>query len=250
MLRMLLMIFLFAAFGGPAIGQESAGNEKVVRVVTLEFSPYISEDLPNNGWAWEICATVLQEAGYFPELQIMPWARALTLTRSGRADALYMANINEERKQWAVFTDPVGEEISVAFKRRDRNITFDNLRDLTRYRVAGLRNAHVSKLLTDQGVEVHPVVSPRQGFRMVYFGRIDTLVIDRFVGLQLLLNDLPPAYSAAIDFVETPVDANRLHLAISRHYPHARQLRDDFNRGLAELRSSGRFKEILHSHGF
>ncbi|WP_259781921.1 substrate-binding periplasmic protein [Aestuariispira ectoiniformans] len=240
----LIAILIFALTTG------AAAQDNIVRVVTLHFAPYVSEDLPSNGWAWEVCATVLREAGYEPQLTIMPWARAVTLTKEGRADALYLANINEERKTWAVFTDPVGEEISVAFKRRDKSISFQSINDLNTYRVAGLHDAHVSSILVNNGVEVHPVASLRQGFRMVYFGRVDTLVVDRYVGLQLLQNEFPPAYAAAIDFVEKPVDSNKLHLAISRKYANHDKLRQDFNRGLAELRASGRFDEILDSYGF
>lgn len=245
MVRFFALIALFALTILPARAQD-----RVVNIVTLEFSPYVSERLPYKGWAWEVCATVLTETGYLPKLEIMPWARAITLTRTGRADALYMANINEERKEWAVFTDPVGEEISVAFKRRDNAVTFNAIGDLARYRVAGLRNAHVTALLERDNVAVHPVVSLRQGFRMIYFQRIDAMVVDRYVGLQLLLNEMPPSYAAAIDFVEKPVDSNKLHLAISRKYPDHQKLREDFNRGLAKLHASGRFEEILHSHGF
>lgn len=244
MIRTFVLVLLFFSVISPAMA-----DGRPVHVVTLEFPPYVSESLPHRGWAWEVCATILREAGYEPHLQILPWARALALTRDGKADALYLANVNDERREWAVFTDPVGEEVSVPFGRADLQAGPDILaRRGTR--VGSLRGAHVLKILAGQGVEIYPVVTLDQGFRMVKVGRLDLLVTDRYVGMHLLQTGMPPDYRQSIIPLDIAIDSNQLHLAISRKMPDHDQLQKDFNAGLAELRASGRYQAILGHHGF
>ncbi|RED46165.1 substrate-binding periplasmic protein [Aestuariispira insulae] len=244
MIRPILLALVLLSVINP-----TRADGRPVHVVTLEFPPYVSENLPQKGWAWEVCATILKEAGYEPHLQILPWARALALTRDGKADALYLANINEERRQWAVFTDPVGEEVSVPFGRIDLKAGQDLL-TLRGTRVGGLRGAHVLKILSGQGVEIYPVITLEQGFRMVLVGRLDMLVTDRYVGMHLLQTGMPPQYHQNIVPLDIAIDSNQLHLAISRKAPDHDRLQEDFNMGLAELRASGRYQAILGHHGF
>ncbi|WP_419904956.1 substrate-binding periplasmic protein [Kiloniella sp.] len=228
----------------------ATADELEVNVATLEYQPYVSAHLPDNGWAWEVCSTVFTNMGYKPKLHIYPWARALALVRNGKEDALYLTNINEERREWAVFSNPIGDEISVVFKRKDSPVDFTELSDLAEYEVAGLRGAHVVKVLERHGVEVYPVASLQQGFKLVFSGRLDMLVTDRLVGLHMLRTEMPAGYSEAIDFISTPVDSSQLHLAISRKRPDHKQLQEDFNLGLEQLRQSGAYSEILAKHGF
>ncbi len=229
---------------------QAFADELDVDVATLEFQPYVSEHLPENGWAWEVCSTVLTNMGYRPKLHIYPWARAVALVKQGQADALYLANINEERRKWAVFSNPIGDEISVVFKRKDFTANFTKLKDLADYKVGGLRDAHVVKVLETAGVDVYPVASLQQGFKLVFSGRLDMLVTDSLVGLHMLRTEMPADYPEVIDFISTPVDSSRLHLAISRKRPDHLQLQENFNRGLEQLRQSGVYSEILAKHGF
>ena len=242
LILILLSLFIAAAPAG--------AGERKIHVVTLDFPPYVRENLPGKGWAWKICETILIEAGYQPELQILPWARAVTLTRDGLVDALYLANINEERRQWAVFSEPVGEEISVPFKRRDRQIAEGPVSSFDGLRIGALRGSHVSKLMSGQGVDVFSLVDLEQGFRMVRIGRLDLLVTDRYVGLHLLRTGMAPGFQTDIEAMQTPVDRNNLHLAISRKRPGHEQLRAAFNHGLDVLRMSGRYRKILAEYGF
>lgn len=240
-----LAVVLAVLFVGSAMAQ---GRQ--LTVVTLEFSPYVSETLPNNGWAWEVAETAFESQGYQASLWIVPWARAVSMTRQGQVDALYLANINDERRDWAVFSEPIGEEISVAFKHRNRHVRFEALSDLARYSIGALRDAHVTNRMRQAGLTVHSVSELEQGFDMLYHGRLDLLVTDRYVGQHLLNTLLPPPYADRIDHAEKPIDANRLHLAVSRNVPDHLKIREDFNRGLQEIRETGVYRAILRKHGF
>jgi len=231
--------------------QLAQGNEgRVVTVATLEFSPYVSAHLPNNGWAWEVVERAFAHQGYQAELRIVPWARAVELTKAGMVDALYMANKNPEREEWALFSLPVGEELSVAFKHVDSEVAFHTLADLKQYSVIGLRSAHVVRKVREAGVVVDDVNSIEQGIRMLFFKRADVLITDRYVANYMLKHEFPEAYQSAIEFIKTPVDVNQLHLAVSRAVPDHETLTVQFNTGLQAIIEDGTYQQILEKHGF
>lgn len=245
-MKCLTVFLLLGLFCLPVLGKE----ERQVTVATLEFSPYVSAKLPNNGWAWEVLEETFSRRGYEAVLKIVPWARAVELTKSGQVDALYLANKNPEREQWAMFSQPVGEEISVAFKHVHKDMTIQSPADLKRYRVVGLRGAHVVNKLRKAGVVMDDIDSLKQGLQMLFYKRADVMVSDRYVTNYLLNHELPEKYQFAIEFVDTPMDANQLHLAVSKKVPDHEILVASFDAGLTEIIEDGTYQHILEKHGF
>lgn len=228
----------------------SYADSKTISVTTLEFSPYVSRDLPNNGWAWEIAETAFAQKGYVAKLEILPWGRALKMVQDGRIEALYLANINEERKKWAEFSDPVGEEISVAFKLKSNPIEITEIVELGQHRVTGLIAAHVTKKMQKLGIAVDLTTDLNAGIKRLYYNRTDLLVTDRYAGAHLIRTEFPSIYLEAIDFVSMPIDVNQLHLAVSKQLRNYNDIVSDFNEGLMHIRENGTYDAILKKHGF
>ncbi|WP_227421927.1 substrate-binding periplasmic protein [Pacificispira spongiicola] len=227
-----------------------AAEPRPVTIATLDFPPYVSNRLPNKGWAWEVARTVLRQQGYEPNLLIMPWIRALKFAEEGEVDALFMANKTPEREKWAVFSDPIGEEVSVAFKLRDRQFGIRDLSDLATHTVVALRGSNAFDVLRRGGVEAVPVSEMLNGFQMVLQGRADMFVTDRFAGRAFLRQHFTDDLVNRINIEQHLVDVNRLHLAISKKVPDHMDILTAFNNGLAQARQNGLYDRIQKSHGF
>lgn len=247
--RFIISLFIFP-FGMVFVPALALSEDRRIEVVTLDFPPYVGEGLLDQGWAWEVCSRVLRDQGYRPELVLMPWARAVNRVKTGQSDALYMANINEERKSWAAFSDPVGEEVSVVFSQRNKQPIIETIANLSGIRTGGLRDSHVTRKMMEHGVAVYQLTSMKQGVRMLYLDRLDAVVMDRFVGLHLIRTQFPEGYQQVILPMDYAVDRNGLHLAISRKTPGFEEIRQRFNEGLAKLRATGGYQRILQKHGF
>ena len=232
------------------VSSASAADPRPVTIATLDFPPYVSNRLPNKGWAWEVARTVLHQQGYEPTLLIMPWVRALKFAEEGEVDALFMANKTPEREKWAVFSDPIGEEVSVAFKLRERYFGIRSLSDLAPYTIAALRGANALDVLTRGGIEVIPVSEMLNGFQMVLQGRADMFVTDRFAGRVFLRQHFTEDLVDRINIEEHLIDVNRLHLAIARKVPDHMEILAAFNSGLSQARQNGLYDRIQKSHGF
>jgi len=80
--------------------------------------------------------------------------------------------------------------------------------------------------------------------KMLLMRRVDLVVMNRDVGLDILHRQLDPASAALIDCDRTPVDSQPSYLAIARSSPPAATLIADFNRGLAKLRDQGALEQV------
>ncbi|MDX1737294.1 MAG: transporter substrate-binding domain-containing protein [Alphaproteobacteria bacterium] len=244
-MRLLFAILILNLFMHTAYAEK-----RDISITTLDFSPYISETLPNNGWAWEVAYEALLSQGYRAHLEILPWARAVKMVEIGRYDALYMANYNEERNSWAIFSDPVGQEITVPFKLKARNLEITNIQEMRNLRVSSLRGAHVTNKVAEMGVITDPTTDIKSGITRVYQGRSDLFIADKFVTMHLIKTEMPSNYYDSIEPLDFAVDSNHLHLAFSRKIPDHMELVSAFNKGLTHLRETGLYDAILKKHGF
>ncbi len=87
-----------------------------------------------------------------------------------------------------------------------------------------------------------------QALRRLEAGRIDLLIIDKFVAQYVLSTQMPKSIDA-LNSISHPLSIVPNFLAISRMAPQAQKKLDDFNRGLAMLAQDGRIHAILAEHG-
>lgn len=88
-------------------------------VATLYSPPLAFEqDGEVTGAAAEIVREGLRRMGHTANIVIMPWKRAVFMTRFGEVDALFYAVRNPEREQWFHYPDePLVTEATVAVRR-------------------------------------------------------------------------------------------------------------------------------------
>ncbi|NMR24026.1 transporter substrate-binding domain-containing protein [Pseudoalteromonas sp. NEC-BIFX-2020_015] len=62
---------------------------KVLRLVTLDWPPYIDENSCNQGWLFQFTVQSLLKKGYGVYIAFYPWARAVREAELGKADILF-----------------------------------------------------------------------------------------------------------------------------------------------------------------
>ncbi len=65
------------------------GGKKLLKLVTLNWAPYIDESLCNNGWLFQLTVKLLLQKGYGVHIEFFPWARAVRAAELGKADILF-----------------------------------------------------------------------------------------------------------------------------------------------------------------
>lgn len=219
----------------------------LVRVATMDFPPYVSRSLPGSGWAWQVMEAAFASQRYEARLFIFPWSRAIHQVRNGTLDALYLANKTPDREKWAYFSDQVGLEEAVLWKRRSNSVEYLRLKDLKGLLVGGLRGSAQKKFLEQRGIEVISVKDFSQGIKMLTGRRLDYLVGDR-IATNYFLASMQSNVAEAIDYISPPVYTVGLHLAVAKSHPQAQEYIDTFNRGLLAIRESGQYQRILQQY--
>ena len=64
----------------------------------------------------EVAREALEPQGHDASLQLVPRARAVRCLEAGHCGGLYLSYYVEERTEWAVFSDPIGELGTKLFK--------------------------------------------------------------------------------------------------------------------------------------
>jgi len=204
----------------PAFAEE----KKLFCVTTEEFPPFIGSQLKGNGWTMEIVRAVLEPQGYHVTLTLVPWARAVETSKDGDYDGLYLAYYTEERAQWYVYSEPVGEVKTGFFKLKTTDISFTTLEDLRPYRIGMTRGVAISPEF-DQATDLckEDVKDDILNIRKLLGGRVELVAAPELVFKELLLTRFSPEKSNQVEFMEPYLSIQKLYMAISKNAPNCQQ---------------------------
>ena len=90
-----------------------------------------------------------------------------------------------------------------------------------------------------------------ENIKKLYYGRVDMIFIDRFVGQYILKNELQKVYpdiSSKLEFINPAIKERGFYLCISKKVFNNKKLTNDFQRGLKKIKDSGEFSKIIDSY--
>lgn len=233
--------------------------ETTVTLATLDWAPYIDDDLPGKGYVYEVVATAFERSGFKADIQFFPWARAVYSVEHGEVDALFPEYYDEERKKTCVFSDsfpggPVG-----LFKRKSMDVKWaahpqteqtKALQALKKH-TFGVVRGYVNTKEFDQAtfLKKEAVRCDELNLKKLDYGRLDFIFIDKFVALYLIKTKFPQ-FKDKLEFMEPAMEIKPLYLAFSRKSPDYKVKLQAFNEGLDKIISDGTIEKIMKKHGF
>lgn len=221
-----------------------------VVMATVDWAPFYASDLPRGGFVTALAIEAFERAGYVASIDFIPWARAMRDVEQGYRDVLMGAYYSEERAETYHVSESVYDVTIGLVARSAAGLTrYRSLRDLRDYRI-GVARGWANSPEFDTADYLNKEVEDNQllNIRKLYAGRID-MMVSSFAVFRY------EAQSQSLDlddivFVEPPLDVNGLHLMVSKSHPRGRQLIDDFDAALAEMREDGSYDRILAEMGF
>lgn len=223
------------------------GSKTVIDVVTSEYPPYgYVKDGEVVGEDTRIIRRVLAKMGYQANIRMLPWARAEKLVRNGQADMLYSLTFSEARDRHYYFSAPINKARDVFFKHKDRELQWQTLDDLTGLNF-GLSAAYsyapeFMDWLSGGSVRITRITPEKPeltGLRMVALGRVDLFICELSV-CEYLLEESEDQFPELADVERLPgqVGPERgFRAAFSRKLPNGRELRNEFNKALKQIRT-------------
>ncbi len=244
--RTIIAIVLFlTAFQSTAVS-----SDRIIKLATLNWSPYVEENLENYGFTSEIVAQAFKKAGFPVKIYFMPWARVLTDVKAGEYDAMYPAYYSEERSRLYALSKPIADGPLVFCKRSDENITYKTLRDLMPYRI-GVVRGYVNTLEFDSADYLikKTVNTDKQNLLKLVAGRIDLAVIDKYTAKQIIKTHIPHA-AGKLDFLEPPLENKPLCVGFSKAIKDYAGLLKAFDLALDEMIRTGGIDNIMEKYGY
>lgn len=178
--------FRFALFAAASIAATARADQRVVRLVSLDWQPYSGATLPEQGAAAAVVKAAFQAAGYSVDIDFYPWARAVHLTESSNEyDGIFPVYYSAARARWLNCSSSIGRSPLGFAERSKAPVAWSTLDDL-RGRKIGVVRDYVNTEAFDSKVaagyiEVDAVSNDAQNLQKLAHGRIDLAVIDRNV---------------------------------------------------------------------
>lgn len=223
--------------------------KKTVHIATLDWVPFISPSLPNNGWVAQVAEAAFAQENIKVEWHFYPWPRALIAAELGKVDAVYPAFYSDERATRFNFSDSYRGGLSVIVTLKSSGIDFKtSLRELSPYTIGVVRGYVFGKDF-DEAKYLKKVESTddAQNIRKLIHKRVDLIIIN----LSVLQNLMKTQYAnepkiTDIKVIGPPVQVEYFRVAFTKKRD-TNDLRRAYESGLSKIKASKKLDHLLTS---
>jgi polar amino acid transport system substrate-binding protein len=201
-----------------------SADDKLVRLVSLDWQPYAGATLPEQGAAAAVVKAAFQAVDYSVDVDFYPWARAVHLTESANEyDGIFPVYYSAVRARWLNCSTSIGRSPLGFAERSKAPVAWATLDDLHAYKIGVVRDyvntERFDSMVAAGRIAVDVVSSDTQNLQKLAHGRIDLAVIDRNVMEQLLKG---PAFQsepelAALQFNRRVLENQDIYICFKRN---------------------------------
>ncbi|MCP4119941.1 MAG: transporter substrate-binding domain-containing protein [Desulfobacteraceae bacterium] len=264
-LSIIMMVLLFSV--------QVFAQDRQVKLLTLEWEPYVGANLPKQGFAAEIVSLAFKKAGYKVTIEFRPWDTALEVVKQGGADGVFPAYHEAGREAYYLFSNPFFKSPLGLCKikdyaqpspsggflyKRGANIRYDvdpridqalALEKLRSYRF-GVVRGYANTPEFDRADFLTKIIAETDADNIgnLLQNEVELAVIDRYVAQNILVKKFPWRFNE-VEFMEPPLALRNLYIAMSKKTDNPEKKLRDFNAGLEILRADGILDSIMARYG-
>lgn len=247
----------------------ASAADKVVKLATLDWQPYIGQDLKDKGLVELIIEAAYKTQGYKVESSFTPWARAVDEAKQGQLDGLmpeYYDPTPDGRLKDFVYSDPFFEGPVGFLTLKNKNIQYhkyDNLDktydELAQYKFGVVRDYinetkfdartydfKTGKAVGNKNLAVDVADSDETNVKKLDGGRMDLIFIDKYVGAYFIDKNFKDKKGNFV-FLEPALQSNGLYIAFSKKAKDSDVKRTAFNEGMKKIKADGTLKKLIAS---
>jgi len=172
----------------------ACAQQDVLRLTSLEWSPYVTKSLPGDGMTASIVRTAAQLGGLRTEINYFPWSRAVQDgLNSEQFDGYFPAFYLKEREKDCYFSGSLGNSIIGFASLSETRFDWETLKDLKKYKIGTVHeyaNGEVfDAMVRQKQLLVDSAPSDISNLRKLLAKRVEVIVIDKWVYKSLLISD-------------------------------------------------------------
>lgn len=219
---------------------------RTIEVATVEWPPYFSENLKDQGPLAAITRAALKVRGHDVNILFMPWKRALKEVEYGRFDMVLGAFDTQVRRKQFFYTEQIFsvDEYIIGLESKGIN-SFHSLKDLRDYTFGTTLGYSYSKEFVEaEYLARQPVSSDLLNLRKLFIDRIDFVVMNS-AAFRDTLNKIPREDRRDHVLLTPALSTNSVYNLVSRRVSDSAQLLADFKFGLKTIKANGTYDAII-----
>lgn len=232
----LVVTFLFSL--STALAEE-------VTLYVVDYPPYtvVDKNQKIKGTDSEVVIAALATQGIDVTLKSAPWKRIEKNLKYGRVAGTLTCSYREHRTAYITYSNPISSanQAAIASKKTDLS-KLKEFQDLNNYKIITIEGWGIQKELENKGIQ-HTLTNSIEnalnavlyrGVDIFYGGEETTLFQAKELGVRKLIQAKRIDNESYTDF----------YLCLSSRYPGTAKLKEDFNKGLNEIKNNGLYEEI------
>ncbi|MCP4022468.1 MAG: amino acid ABC transporter substrate-binding protein [Desulfobacteraceae bacterium] len=242
------------------------GAKKKISITTLDWAPYIAQEMCGQGWVQQFTIALLASKGYEITSKFLPWARTIHEAETGNAAILYPEYYIESAAQSDVVPGtkrldhlslskkfPGGPIAFLKRKGEQDNYTgsFLSLKGEKIGVVRGYQNTPEFDKFMDEGLfKISKAVDDLMNVVKLEKKRVNLIIGDPAVIFYNLSNssfaeERKNKILNSIEVVQPVIQYNYLYFAVSKKYPGWQGILADINQAIQEFEESGLMHDII-----
>lgn len=220
-----------------------------IRITSFTWQPMFSENGPHHGFVPHIVAEAFALVGVEVEYGFFPWQESFDLAKDGEWDGSAAWWDRPDRHKDFLFSDPVAPTQVVFFHSKSSALdwrTYEDLKGLTVGATEGYDYGKQFNEAKEAGIiKVEITPDDETNLKKLLEGQIDVFPGDLMVTYAQIRDTFTPEEAEQFTHSPKSVFEEPLFLILSRKVPDNEQMLKRFNEGLAMLKKSGRYDEII-----
>jgi polar amino acid transport system substrate-binding protein len=227
--------------------------EKIVHLTSLDWPPYASKSLPQQGASVAVASAAFKAMGYKLVVEFLPWSRAVNEAKNPSSQ--YMGYFpeyysNDVAKEFT-YSQPMGSGPLGFVEQSGQAITWNTLSDLKGKRIGVVQDyvntEEFDGLVASGKLRVSAVVSDSKNLRKIINNRLDVAVIDRNVMGYLFKHDKSlKGEDGKAHFQDKLLEDKKLYICFKKN-KMGQQMADIYNQGLKKIDVEAIMKKFLNA---
>ncbi|MGI0115372.1 substrate-binding periplasmic protein [Zooshikella sp. RANM57] len=219
-------------------------------VICDEWPPYQTVEKNNvGGFSTKVVEEVFKRMNVKTnKIKAYPWKRAITMVKTGTADALFSANFTEERTKFAIYPEEtLVDSPWVMWVREEDNLKYESFDNLLGKKVGLVRGYSYTKDLWEF-VKKHniyeEVTKDEQNFKKLNSGRIDYAAAELGNGFYIIKN---LKLNKIVPLKGTPIKSSGLYIMFNNKNV-SKKFVDNFSKELKKLKTESVYKFLYNEY--
>jgi polar amino acid transport system substrate-binding protein len=244
----------------------NANAKKIINLATLNWPPYISQNICNKGWVFQFAVALLASKDYQVNIHFYPWARSVKLVEQGTMDVLFPEYFIEEnapsdnyprlnRRELLSLSSPFPGGSLALLQRKGGHFNLDAGLSALKGKVIGVVRGYQNTPEFDAMMDaklfsVVEAVDELQLIKLLVARRVELIVGDpKVFNFTVNFSSLDASKKQQIlddiEQVEPALDYNPLYFAVSKKSLQAAQIMEDLNMAILQFESDGETDRLI-----